>query len=264
MGHDRWIADLRPMVEPILRKRGLSLGLCCHPYDLCTELIAREAGVVVTDERGQHLAAPLDVTSDCSWIGYANAAIQQQVEPVLRSTLEERGLWSDGGATRCGRLTRLHRQPCRMSTQFVALLNEHAAFFEPDTPITLARAPGRLDLMGGIADYSGSLGAATAAWRRHLSGGTAHRRARGIYPFDRGVHGNDNAARSKSRSRRCFRRAARFPTSRRVRCFASDPARAWAAYVAGVLIVLRPGARPDVRPWACGCSSIPKSLQGRA
>ena len=98
MGHDRWIADLRPLVEPILRKRGLSLGLCCHPYDLCTELIARTVGIVVTDERGRHLAAPLDVTSDCSWIGYANAAIAQQVAPVLQSTLEERGLWSDEGA----------------------------------------------------------------------------------------------------------------------------------------------------------------------
>ncbi len=35
----------------------------------------------------------------------------------------------------------------------------HAAFFDFDgkAPIFLARAPGRLDLMGGIADYSGSL-----------------------------------------------------------------------------------------------------------
>jgi L-arabinokinase len=29
--------------------------------------------------------------------------------------------------------------------------------FEPAHPLVLARAPGRLDLMGGIADYSGSL-----------------------------------------------------------------------------------------------------------
>jgi L-arabinokinase len=31
------------------------------------------------------------------------------------------------------------------------------AFFAPDLPIVVARAPGRLDVMGGIADYSGSL-----------------------------------------------------------------------------------------------------------
>src|SRR5258708_30362720 len=30
-------------------------------------------------------------------------------------------------------------------------------FFDTTRPIALARAPGRLDLMGGIADYSGSL-----------------------------------------------------------------------------------------------------------
>jgi len=30
-------------------------------------------------------------------------------------------------------------------------------FFDPQVPVTVARAPGRLDVMGGIADYSGSL-----------------------------------------------------------------------------------------------------------
>src|SRR5581483_9243258 len=40
---------------------------------------------------------------------------------------------------------------------FLAVLNEHCDFFDPDIPLWLARAPGRLDLMGGIADYSGSL-----------------------------------------------------------------------------------------------------------
>ena len=30
-------------------------------------------------------------------------------------------------------------------------------FFDRDRPVTLARAPGRLDVMGGIADYSGAL-----------------------------------------------------------------------------------------------------------
>jgi hypothetical protein len=66
--------------------------LCCHPYDLCTELIARELGVTVTDERGQTLNAPLDVTSDVGWIGYANRAIRALVEPHLRHALARRGL----------------------------------------------------------------------------------------------------------------------------------------------------------------------------
>ena len=45
-GHDRFVADLRALVE---RRRGGGAALCCHPYDLCTELIARELGVSVTD-----------------------------------------------------------------------------------------------------------------------------------------------------------------------------------------------------------------------
>ena len=92
VGHDRWIADLRPLVEPVLQARGEALGLCAHPYDLSTELIAREAGVIVTDGAGRQLEAPLDVFSELAWIGYANEAIRGEVEPALREALRERGL----------------------------------------------------------------------------------------------------------------------------------------------------------------------------
>jgi fructose-1,6-bisphosphatase/inositol monophosphatase family enzyme len=92
VGHDRWLADLRPLVEPVLKERGLELGLCCHPYDLCTELIAREAGVIVCDEQGRRLCAPLDTTSDVSWVGYANGEVRDQVQPALLGALRERGL----------------------------------------------------------------------------------------------------------------------------------------------------------------------------
>jgi hypothetical protein len=88
-GHDRFVADLRPLFE---RRRPGGAALCCHPYDLCTELIAREYGMSVTDERGQRLAAPLDVTSDVGWIGYANQALQTRIEPHLRRALARRGL----------------------------------------------------------------------------------------------------------------------------------------------------------------------------
>lgn len=40
---------------------------------------------------------------------------------------------------------------------FVETLNAHSDFFDRRAPIVVARAPGRLDLMGGIADYSGAL-----------------------------------------------------------------------------------------------------------
>ena len=88
-GHDRFVADLRALVE---RHRPGGAALCCHPYDLCTELIARELGVPVTDEHGRPLDAPLDVTSDVSWVGYANEALRMQIEPLLRRILERRGL----------------------------------------------------------------------------------------------------------------------------------------------------------------------------
>jgi hypothetical protein len=91
-GHDRFVADLRPLLEPMLARRGLALGLCAHPYDLCTELIARELGVIITDPAGQPLRAPLDATTAVAWVGYANPAIQVQMEPLLQEALQEQGL----------------------------------------------------------------------------------------------------------------------------------------------------------------------------
>ena len=41
--------------------------------------------------------------------------------------------------------------------KFIETLNEVETLFEPRSELTIARAPGRLDVMGGIADYSGSL-----------------------------------------------------------------------------------------------------------
>jgi len=93
-GHDRFIADLRPLMEPLLRRRGLSLGLCCHPYDVCAELIARELGVIITDERGQLLRAPLNIEAEIAWAGYANRHIRDEIEPLLQHALNERGLLS--------------------------------------------------------------------------------------------------------------------------------------------------------------------------
>ena len=95
MGHDRFVADLRPLTEKILNRAGLELGICCHPYDVCTELIAREAGVFVTDDCGGPLRAPLDIEADVAWVGYANELIRREIEPVLRRVLRERGLSSN-------------------------------------------------------------------------------------------------------------------------------------------------------------------------
>lgn len=96
-GHDRFTADLRPFMETRLKERGLALGICCHPYDLCTELVAREAGVSVTDLYGEPLRARLAVEPDVAWAGYANAQIRAQIEPLLHRALFERGLLPAAG-----------------------------------------------------------------------------------------------------------------------------------------------------------------------
>jgi fructose-1,6-bisphosphatase/inositol monophosphatase family enzyme len=91
-GHDRFVADLRPLMEKSLEARGLTAGICAHPYDLCTELIAREAGIIVTDPAGHQLSSPLSVEHDVAWVGYANAHIRAQIEPLLQQSLRTRGL----------------------------------------------------------------------------------------------------------------------------------------------------------------------------
>jgi fructose-1,6-bisphosphatase/inositol monophosphatase family enzyme len=93
-GHDRFIADLRPLLRPVLAERGLPPALTCHPYDICCALIAEESGVIVTDAHGQPLDAPLNVHSEVAWAGYANAHIRSQVEPLLQQALRARG-WID-------------------------------------------------------------------------------------------------------------------------------------------------------------------------
>ncbi len=91
-GQDRFIADLRPLLKKVLAERGEPLGLCCHPYDICTKLIAEEAGVTITDATGASLDCPLDLETNVTWIGYANEAIRGHVEPALQAALAKHGL----------------------------------------------------------------------------------------------------------------------------------------------------------------------------
>ena len=86
MGHDRFVADIRPL---------MGIGLCCHPYDVCTALIAREAGVIVTGAAGQSLCPRLDVHTDVAWAGFANGEIRRQIEPLLHAALSRRGLMQE-------------------------------------------------------------------------------------------------------------------------------------------------------------------------
>lgn len=87
MGHDRFVADLRPEMASILAARGFPLPLCCHPYDLCTALVAEQLGVVVTDADGAPMDGPFDLDANLSWVGYANAGLRDRVEPALQDAV---------------------------------------------------------------------------------------------------------------------------------------------------------------------------------
>jgi hypothetical protein len=50
-------------------------------------LIAQEAGVILTDGRGNELDAPMDVTTGVAWAAYANEALRGQIEPLLEQFL---------------------------------------------------------------------------------------------------------------------------------------------------------------------------------
>lgn len=84
-GHDRFIADLRPLAP------GGDSALCCHPYDICTALIATEAGCVITSPDGKPLDVPLDTTTPVAWVGYANKTLARRLGAPLRRLLQSRG-----------------------------------------------------------------------------------------------------------------------------------------------------------------------------
>ncbi|RRJ94397.1 inositol monophosphatase [Opitutaceae bacterium TAV4] len=89
VGHDRMIADIRPLA---FERLGLVGALACHPYDICTALLLREAGGVVENPLdsgggGGGIRAPLDTTTPVSWIAYANPHLARKVRPVLRRLL---------------------------------------------------------------------------------------------------------------------------------------------------------------------------------
>ena len=84
MGRDRFVADLRPLAFAKLRVRS---SLTCHPYDICTALIAQELGCVITAPDGKPLRVALDTTSPVAWVGYANRTLARRIAPKLRALL---------------------------------------------------------------------------------------------------------------------------------------------------------------------------------
>jgi galactokinase len=122
-------------------------------------------------------------------------------------------------------------------TRFVATVNEHSDLFDPAIPITVARAPGRLDLMGGIADYSGALvlelplDAATFVAAQQTS--DASLTVRSLAPF------GPDAEREVTVELEALAAGGTpidYGAARAL--LAAEPRRRWAAYVIGAFVVL--------------------------
>src|ERR1041384_5149049 len=110
------------------------------------------------------------------------------------------------------------------------------AFFDPQTEITITRAPGRLDVMGGIADYSGSLvlelpiaEATLVAMQKDQA-----RRISIVSLVDNETHALNFVMPLADLERE----GAPIAYDEARAYFASDKSHAWAAYVAGVFLVL--------------------------
>jgi L-arabinokinase len=114
---------------------------------------------------------------------------------------------------------------------------ELGAEFHPSRPIRVSRAPGRLDVMGGIADYTGSL-VTEATLDRAVAVALQNRADRILqvfsfnllddhHPFTFGISLDALASSSLEKLRADF----------------TEPGRRWAAYMAGCLFVLHESKR---------------------
>jgi galactokinase len=118
----------------------------------------------------------------------------------------------------------------------LAWLAGQTHFFDSGRPVFLSRAPGRLDVMGGIADYSGALvlemPIAAATW---VAAQPSDAPEILIRSDDVAAVGDESTVRLPLRDL-----VPEQPlTYERARALlAADPRRAWAAYAAGALVVL--------------------------
>jgi fructose-1,6-bisphosphatase/inositol monophosphatase family enzyme len=92
VGHDRFNGDIRPALMRNADLPGDPPRMAAHPYDISTELIARETGVIVTNLSGGRLCDPLTVDGDVAWLGYANPVLHKRLEPVIQRLLRSYGL----------------------------------------------------------------------------------------------------------------------------------------------------------------------------
>ena len=124
----------------------------------------------------------------------------------------------------------------RIKRTKAAILPDCSFLFGQGVPLVVARAPGRLDVMGGIADYSGSL---VLQWPIREATLVAVQAVSepGLKLFSLATE-NGREARMLELNSSTTRQLLEGGYAAARRWFARDPALHWAAYVLGVLLVL--------------------------
>lgn len=82
-GRYRVCIDIRADLIYMQKRMNKHLPLCPHPYDLSAALIAQEAGIILLDSKGMTIDYPMDLNTNCCWIGYANQGLFDLMHPVL-------------------------------------------------------------------------------------------------------------------------------------------------------------------------------------
>ncbi len=124
----------------------------------------------------------------------------------------------------------------RIKRTEAAILPDGSFLFGQGVPLVVARAPGRLDVLGGIADYSGSLVLQRPIREATLVAVQAVSEP-GLKLLSLATE-NGHEARSLELNSSTTRQLLEGGYAAARRWFARDPALHWAAYVLGVLLVL--------------------------
>jgi galactokinase len=125
-----------------------------------------------------------------------------------------------------------------MMNEFLGTLRERAAgFFDREGPITVARAPGRLDVMGGVADYSGSV-VLEATLAESTCCAFQWRSDDRVRLWSDGIEADGLEPRFETRLEAIAAEVGSDWARRAHECLTADARTRWAAYVAGCFPVL--------------------------
>lgn len=91
-GQTKLVVDIRPLLNRVLQRRGKATMLCSHAYDLCTWLIAHEAGAIVLSPNGEPFDGATHAAAETAWIGFTNRALAERYQEMLRHTLQQHEL----------------------------------------------------------------------------------------------------------------------------------------------------------------------------